>query len=190
MLQNGTYAGGQGYPRVADQIDSAVLKKVHEWFDEHAVAWSGTPVELGTMIGRPNQQVVHAIEIASVTLLVFGIAASLSRRPGLPTVIVLRHLEEISPDIDSQAGASDSEWPRGTSAMTPRDELPLASFCPADEAAHSEGGRRLGGLLLAVFLFLRTRMTNHTMRAIGQHIGSWLTSIASKESRGERRHEL
>src|SRR5262249_3783636 len=120
MLQNGTHAGSQAYPRVADQIDTAVLMDVHDWFDEHAVAWVGTPVELCNMIGLPKQQVVHAIETASVTLLVFGIAASLSRRPGLPTVIVLRHLEEISPDIDSQAGARDSEWPRGTSAMTPR----------------------------------------------------------------------
>jgi hypothetical protein len=117
MLQNGTYAGGRGYPRVADQIDTAVLRNVHEWFDEHAVAWAGTPVELGNMIGRPKQQVVHAIETASETLLVFGITASLSRRPGLPTVIILRHLEEICPDLggpartsDVRTGHGDGDW--------------------------------------------------------------------------------
>src|SRR5215813_3308363 len=163
MLQNGTHAGGQGYPRVADQIDTAVLGNLHEWFDERAVAWAGTPVELGNMIGRPKQQVVHAIETASVTLLVFGIAASLSRCPGLPTVIVLRHLEEIPPDIDSPTGASDiaaghSERRGDNSASAVRDQLPLASFCPADDSACTQTGIRLGALLRGIFLRILKRI--------------------------------
>src|SRR5215831_10637762 len=107
MLQNGTYAGRQAYPRVADRIDTAVLKNVHELFDEHGVTWAGTPTELANMIGRPKQQVVHAIETASVTLLVFGITASLSWLPGLPTVILLRHLEEICADLGVPARTND-----------------------------------------------------------------------------------
>jgi len=162
MLQNGTHAGGQGYPRVADQIDTAVLGNLHEWFDEHAVAWAGTPVELGNMIGRPKQQVVHAIETASATLLVFGIAASLSRRPGLPTVIVLRHLEEISHEIDNPTGANvgarHSERRGDTSASAESDQLALASFCPADDPARTQSGVRLGALLRTVFLRILERI--------------------------------
>src|SRR6185369_13315178 len=79
----------------ADPADAAVLEKVSHWFAQHGVAWSGTPAELAGILGCPAEQLVHAIEVASATLLVSGIAGSVCKRPGLPTVICLRRLEEI-----------------------------------------------------------------------------------------------
>ena len=92
----------------ADPADAAVLEKVSHWFAQHGVAWSGTPAELAGILGCPTEQLVHAIEVASATLLVSGIAGSVCKRPGLPTVICLRRLEEICDECESSPDPCDT----------------------------------------------------------------------------------
>jgi hypothetical protein len=93
----------------ADPADAAVLEKVSHWFAEHGVAWSGTPAELAGILGCPTEQLVHAIEVASATLLVSGIAGSVCKRPGLPTVICLRRLEEICDECEFSPDPCDKD---------------------------------------------------------------------------------
>ncbi|HMC73584.1 MAG TPA: tetratricopeptide repeat protein [Terriglobales bacterium] len=92
----------------ADPGDAAVLEKVSHWFAQHGVAWSGTPAELAGILGCPTEQLVHAIEVASATLLVSGIAGSVCKRPGLPTVICLRRLEEICDECEFSPDPCDT----------------------------------------------------------------------------------
>jgi Sel1 repeat len=86
--------------RVTTPADAEVINRINVWFVQHGIAWAGTPGELAHLIGRGSEELRHALEAASVTLLVFGISASVLRRPGQPTIISLRRLEEIDNSVD------------------------------------------------------------------------------------------
>jgi hypothetical protein len=85
--------------RVTTQADADVVDRIHRWFSQHGVAWAGTPGELARILGGTPEQLMHAMEEASVTLLVFGISASVFRRSGQPMIIVLRRLELIGNSV-------------------------------------------------------------------------------------------
>jgi hypothetical protein len=106
-------------PCSANASDAAVLEKLCQWFAQHGVAWSGTPGELAANTGYPTDQIVHAIEAASKTLLLFGISGCVCRRPGLPTVICLRRLEEIRVHSQDATG----EWDQSTSSSAGAGEI-------------------------------------------------------------------
>jgi TPR repeat protein len=111
-------------PARANPSDAAVLENVFHWFVQHGVAWSGTPGELAGIVGCPSEQVVHAMEVASVTLLVFGIAGSVCKRPGLPTVIYLRRLEEICNQCEFSKGPADPSLAQNVTVRDFNDAQP------------------------------------------------------------------
>lgn len=80
-------------PTAVGPIDGAVLTEISQWFERQGVAWSGTPGELSRAIGRPMQQVLYAVQFSSTALLLFGIAATVSREQGCPMVVCLRRLD-------------------------------------------------------------------------------------------------
>jgi TPR repeat protein len=86
--------------RVTAPADADVVERINRWFAQHGVAWAGTPSELSRLVGRASEELMHALEAASVTLLIYGISASVLRRPGQPTIISLRRLQEIENPAD------------------------------------------------------------------------------------------
>jgi hypothetical protein len=117
----------------ADPADAAVLEKVSHWFAQHGVAWSGTPAELAGILGCPTEQLVHAIEVASATLLVSGIAGSVCKRPGLPTVICLRRLEEICDECESSPDPCDTNsYDTDSYDTAPCDTTPSQNLAEPD----------------------------------------------------------
>lgn len=93
--------GGQP-PTGIDAADATVLTEISRRFEQHGVAWSGTPGELARAIGRPVEQVLHAIQLPRTALLVYGIAATMSRE-GCRTVVCLRGLDENLPQEKTTA---------------------------------------------------------------------------------------
>ena len=98
--------------RVTAPADVDAVERINRWFVQHGVAWAGTPSELSRLVGRSSEELMHGLEAASITLLLYGISARVLRRPGQPTIISLRRLEEIDPP-DSAANRrkpSESEY--------------------------------------------------------------------------------
>jgi TPR repeat protein len=97
-----SYADNHWNPsvRVTTPADADVVERINRWFVQHGVAWAGTPSELSRLVGRPSKDLTHTLEAESVTLLVYGVSASVLRRPGQPTIISLRRLEEIEDPAD------------------------------------------------------------------------------------------
>ena len=135
----------------ADPADAAVLENVSHWFAQHGVAWSGTPGELAGIVGCPTEQLVHAMEVASATLLVFGIAGSVCKRPGLPTVICLRRLEEICDECEFSPDPCDALPPQNLIVRDSNDAQPAAENVVGDtsqaQSEHSSGSANPGDTL-------------------------------------------
>jgi hypothetical protein len=139
--------------------DAAVLEKLCQWFAQHGVAWSGTPGELAANTGCSSDQMVHAIEAASKTLLLSGISGSVCRRPGLPTVICLRLLEEIRERSRDATGEWDESMSSSAEAGKiskaellaqeiggeddPAEKQPLGVAAPESEPLDPEWHRKL-----------------------------------------------
>jgi TPR repeat protein len=95
-------------PPPASPSDAAMLEDLCHWFVQRGVAWTGTPGELAGVLGCSSEQLMHAMEVASLTLLVFGVSGSVCKRRGLPTVICLRRLEEICNQCENSTAACDT----------------------------------------------------------------------------------
>jgi TPR repeat protein len=105
-----SYADNHWNPslRVTTPAEADVVERINRWFVQHGVAWAGTPSELSRLVGRRSEDLTHTLEAESVTLLVYGVSASVLRRPGQPTIISLRRLEEIESPADIVANRCKS----------------------------------------------------------------------------------
>jgi uncharacterized protein len=205
-LQSVAKDGREQGSRVADPTDSTVLKEICDWFEQHGIAWSGTPGELAVEIGRPPQQVVHAIETGSMTLLVVGVTAALSRRLGLPTLISLHRLEkirtpgedstcepgvapeqrcensgrsaDISPEVPAENGDPPATEPIADDAIW-RDKLALAALNPADDPPRRVISKIFGFLLAVMILVAAIGLANRVLKRRGGKTGSGPRSFAS-----------
>jgi hypothetical protein len=120
-----------GQPLTAiDAVDGNVSTEISRWFEQHGVAWSGTPGELARAIRRPVEQVLHAIQHSRTALLVFGIAATVSRE-SCRTVVCLRSLDDNLPQEETSATCDSGveAWEGGTPAEheSPSDVLSTRS---------------------------------------------------------------
>jgi Sel1 repeat len=215
MLQNVADLGHEQDSRMVDPVDAAVVKEICQWFEQHGVAWSGTPGELAVGIGRPAQQVVHAIEAGSMTLVVFGISASLSRRSGSPTLISLHRVEKIvtpakdstcergaapeqscensgrPPDIFPEVPPEDGKMPATEPVADDviwRNKLALAALSPTDDPPRRVIRKIFWIVLAGIILVATIWATNRDLKLGGGRIGSWLRSIASNSPGDPKGH--